>query len=123
MNSRCMVCGVDMDSGLFKMTDGTYRCAEHRLVRVALQNEVSPEEFDSFVEAQRDRMVNHPPHYGGDTTYEVIKVIDAWDLGFSLGNCVKYIARAGKKDPAKELEDLEKARFYLEHRIKQVKGS
>lgn len=66
--------------------------------------------------------VNHPPHYGGDTTYEVIKVIEAWGLGFHLGNSVKYIARAGKKDPAKELEDLEKARWYLVRRIHQLRG-
>lgn len=52
--------------------------------------------------------VNHPAHYGGDTTYEVIRVIEAWQLGFCLGNTVKYIARAGKKGDA--LEDLRKAR-------------
>ena len=41
-------------------------------------------------------MVNHPNHYGGeDNIYEAIKVIDAWELGFSLGNTVKYISRAG----------------------------
>lgn len=64
--------------------------------------------------------VNHPSHYGGDTTYEAIKVITAWELGFDLGNVTKYVARAGKKDPSKELEDLRKARFYLEHRINQL---
>lgn len=64
--------------------------------------------------------VNHPSHYGGDTTYEAIKVITAWGLGFDLGNVTKYVARAGKKDPAKELEDLRKARFYLNHRITQL---
>lgn len=64
--------------------------------------------------------VNHPQHYGGDTTYEAIKVITAWGLGFDLGNVTKYVARAGKKDPSKELEDLRKARFYLEHRINQL---
>ena len=64
--------------------------------------------------------VNHPAHYGGDTTYEVIKVITAWGLGFDLGNVTKYVARAGKKDPTKELEDLRKARFYLNHRINQL---
>lgn len=42
--------------------------------------------------------VNHPPHYGGaDNPYEAIKVIEAWGLGFCVGNAVKYIARAGKK--------------------------
>ncbi len=60
--------------------------------------------------------VNHPAHYGGeDNPYEAIKVIDAWGLGFCLGNTVKYIARAGKKDAI--LQDLKKARWYLDHEI------
>lgn len=43
--------------------------------------------------------VDHPEHYGGvDNPYEVIKVIEAWELDFSLGNVVKYISRAGKKE-------------------------
>ena len=57
--------------------------------------------------------VNHPGHYGGDTTYETIKVIEAWGLGFNDGNAVKYISRAGSKNPAKELEDIDKAIWYL----------
>ena len=57
--------------------------------------------------------INHPAHYGGDTTYEAIKVIEAWELGFCLGNTVKYISRAGKKDPAATIEDLKKARWCL----------
>lgn len=67
-------------------------------------------------------MVNHPDHYGGgDNPYEVIKVIRAWGLGFDLGNAVKYIARAGKKDPARHIEDLEKAVFYLQDEIKHLR--
>jgi len=67
--------------------------------------------------------VDHPDHYGGkDSVYEAIKVIDAWDLGFSLGNTVKYISRAGKKDPKKELEDLHKAAWYLQHHIEQLEN-
>lgn len=62
--------------------------------------------------------VNHPSHYGGDTVYEAIKVIDAWGLGFALGNTVKYIARARHK--GNELEDLKKARWYLDHRIAEL---
>lgn len=62
--------------------------------------------------------VNHPAHYGGeDNPYEAIKVIEAWELGFNTGNAVKYISRAGKKDPAKELEDLQKAVWYLEREV------
>ena len=61
--------------------------------------------------------VDHPAHYGGDKTYDTIKVIDAWKLDFCLGNAVKYISRAGKKNPDKEIEDLKKAVWYLEHKI------
>jgi len=65
--------------------------------------------------------VNHPDHYGGsENLYEAIKVIDAWNLGFSLGNTVKYISRAGKKDKQKEVEDLKKALWYLQHHIKNL---
>ena len=67
--------------------------------------------------------VNHPDHYGGENNeYEAIKVIDAWELGFSLGNTVKYISRAGKKNPDKELEDLKKAKWYLDHHIKNLEN-
>ena len=60
--------------------------------------------------------VNHPAHYGGaDNPYEAIKVIEAWDLGFCLGNTVKYISRAGKKGDV--IEDLKKARWYLDREI------
>ena len=59
--------------------------------------------------------VDLPAHYGGeDNPYETIKVIDAWDLGFYLGNAVKYISRAGKKDPARTGEDIDKAIWYLQ---------
>ena len=65
--------------------------------------------------------VNHPAHYGGaDNPYECIKVIEAWQLGFCLGNAVKYISRAGRKDPAKTVEDLRKASWYLNHEIKKL---
>lgn len=69
-------------------------------------------------------MVNHPVHYqfGENNEYEAIKVIDAWELGFSLGNTVKYISRAGKKNPDKELEDLKKAKWYLDHHIKNLES-
>jgi hypothetical protein len=62
-------------------------------------------------------VVDHPAHYGGaDDPYEAIKVIEAWALGFCLGNAVKYVCRAGRKnvDP---LEDLKKARWYLDREI------
>lgn len=68
--------------------------------------------------------VNHPQHYGGkDNPFEAIKVIEAWDLDFCLGNAVKYISRAGKKEVDKTVQDLEKAKWYLERKILQLKSS
>ena len=65
--------------------------------------------------------VDHPLHYGGaDDPFEAIKVIEAWDLNFSLGCVVKYVSRAGKKGDA--LEDLEKARWYLDREIRREEG-
>jgi hypothetical protein len=68
-------------------------------------------------------MVNGPQHYGGaDNPYEVIKVCEAWGLDKDayLFNVVKYVARAGKKDPQKELEDLKKAVFYLQRKVENL---
>lgn len=64
--------------------------------------------------------VNHPKHYT-DGKIEVIEYIEDKKLGFCLGNAVKYISRAGKKDPDKEIEDLKKAIWYLERRITEIK--
>lgn len=64
--------------------------------------------------------IKHPEHYGGkNNPYEAIKVIEAWELGFNLGNTVKYISRAGKKDDT--LQELEKAVWYLKREIKKYK--
>ena len=65
--------------------------------------------------------VNHPAHYT-DGKIEVIDFIEDKKLDFHLGNAVKYIARAGKKDPKKLIEDLEKARWYLDRKIQQLKS-
>lgn len=64
-----------------------------------------------------------PIHYGGkDNPFEVIKIIEHYNLGFCMGNVLKYILRAGKKEPsiAKEIEDLKKSIWYINRRIKQL---
>lgn len=55
--------------------------------------------------------VNHPSHYQGKR-FEVIEIIEDFDLGFNLGNALKYLLRAGKKDD--KAQDLKKAIWYLE---------
>ena len=66
--------------------------------------------LEHLSDISKKEMVNH----------EAIKVIDAWDLGFCLGNTVKYISRAGKKDSNAELQDLKKALWYLQHHIETL---
>lgn len=60
--------------------------------------------------------VNHPTHYNSGKI-EVIEAIEDWKVGFHLGNAIKYIARAGKKDPDKFVEDLEKAIWYIRRKM------
>ncbi len=59
-------------------------------------------------------------YYGKDNPFEPIKVIDHYELNFSLGNVIKYVLRAGKKDGESKLKDLTKAKDYLEHEIKKL---
>lgn len=63
--------------------------------------------------------VNHPSHYT-DGKIEVIDYIEDKKLGYHLGNVVKYISRAGKKDGNSELQDLKKARWYLDRKIQTL---
>lgn len=65
--------------------------------------------------------VNHPAHYGGDTPYETIKVLEAWMgrgdvIAFCHANAIKYLSRSGKKGFAEE--DLKKARWYINYELR-----
>jgi hypothetical protein len=71
--------------------------------------------FDYRHETEPKEAVDHPKHYNAGK-YEVIDVLEDWKLGFHLGNVVKYVARAEHKNDA--LEDLKKARWYLDRYIK-----
>ena len=70
--------------------------------------------------------VNHPKHYTSGK-YEVIDMIGEivahyeGEAAYDLGNCIKYIARAGLKDPKKFIQDLEKSQFYLNRTIEKLK--
>ena len=67
--------------------------------------------------------INNPSHYGGkDNPYEAIKVIEAWKLNFNLGNTTKYISRCGKKEGNSTLQDLKKAKWYLEREIERLEN-
>ena len=73
---------------------------------------------EQLADVERREAVNHPSYYttGG---IEAIDAIEAWGLGFNLGNVVKYIARAGRKTKD-GLQDLRKAAWYLDREIKRI---
>lgn len=76
------------------------------------------DEFTSPSAVQNDS-VNHPSHYTSGKI-EVIDFIEDQKLDFHLANALKYICRAGKKDPTKTKEDLEKAVWYIQRYISHV---
>ena len=79
-------------------------------------------ELTRAAEQKAIERVDHPAHYHADTI-EAIEVIEAWRLNFNRGNTIKYISRAGLKDPARELEDLNKALWYLKREIKRLSNN
>ena len=64
--------------------------------------------------------VNSPSHYHKASGVEVIVAIEAWGLGFCLGNVIKYVARAGRKGSGTRMEDLHKARWYLNRELEAL---
>lgn len=73
-----------------------------------------------FPEQYQNDPVNHPAHYTSGKI-EVADFIADQRLNFDRGNAVKYLCRAGMKDPACEIQDLEKAIWYINHEIKTLK--
>lgn len=88
---------VNRESRIAHMSGKCDKCGEHTLECKCISS-----------------LVDHPSHYQS-STMEVIEVIEAFDLGFNLGNAIKYILRAGKKNLL--VEDLEKAVWYLKREI------
>ena len=71
---------------------------------------------------KEDDPVNHPKHYT-DGRIRVIVYIEDKNLGFCLGNAIKYISRAGKKEKDKEIQDLRKSMWYIERRIYELENN
>lgn len=67
----------------------------------------------------KEDSINHPSHYTFGKI-EVIDVIDDWKLSYELSSVIKYVARAGKKDPLRTIEDLKKAAWYLNREIENL---
>lgn len=74
----------------------------------------------SVIKMSKKERVNHPSHYN-QGRYEVIDVILDWGLGFIEGNIIKYVARSEHKE--NRLEDLKKARWYLDYLIASLESN
>lgn len=75
---------------------------------------------DKIMNKEKIDMVNNPPHYCQHSSgIEVIEITE--HMNFCLGNAVKYILRAGIKDPSKDVEDLEKAIWYIKREVERLK--
>lgn len=68
-----------------------------------------------------NNIITRPSHYCFGK-YEPVKVIQDWKLDFCLGCVIKYVARAGKKEGNSMIQDLEKAKQYLEFEIEDLRG-
>jgi hypothetical protein len=75
--------------------------------------------IEEIPEVKKEDLVNSPSHYQGNR-FEVIDIIDDFNLSFNKGNAIKYILRADKKGNHKQ--DLQKAVWYLEHELNKLNG-
>ena len=102
-------------SNIKSFEDGTLMPSLQVLKRISEALNIDYKELN--VEEDKKEMVDHPKHYNMGK-YEAIDVIEDWNLGFNLGNTIKYISRAGHKDNI--LQDLKKALWYLDREIKRI---
>jgi hypothetical protein len=94
---------------------------EHRLEGNTLQGNTLQDPYGVrkvMKQILNREMVNHPDHYQGSGGMEVIDIIENYDLGFSLGNAIKYILRSNKKGSANQ--DLKKAIWYINREISNL---
>lgn len=76
-------------------------------------------EYKKWEDKATHGRINHPKHYNAGKI-EAIAVIEDWNLGFNLGNAIKYVARADHKE--NKIQDLEKARWYIDREINNLKA-
>jgi hypothetical protein len=95
-------------------------CEKNDAARNQLIEDATKKKFPEVQEITFDAI--RPKHYGGEVNpFEPLKIIEYYNLNFAMGNVLKYSLRAGRKDPSKEIEDLEKAQFYLNRQIQKLK--
>ena len=114
----------DCREGLIEYLEQNIEVNESDLKTVEIKEKANTKEtlqetLDEVKEPVENDNVNHPSHYT-DGNIEVMDFIEDKQLNFARGNVIKYVSRAGKKDPNKELEDLKKAMWYLNREIERL---
>ena len=80
---------------------------------------MNKQQLDKLVKQEPFISSSTPTHYQG--TIQPIDLINAQNLNFNLGNVVKYVCRAGKKQGENVLSDLDKAKNYINYEIERIK--
>ena len=104
-------------SNIKSFEEGTLIPSMQVLKRISEALNIDYKELD--IKEDKKEMIDHPKHYNMGK-YEAIDVIEDWNLGFNLGNTVKYISRAGYKDDI--VQDLKKALWYIEREIQRIEN-
>lgn len=86
----------------------------------SLANRIFKNKKEEYVKKETSNDPINPNHYKTKSGLEVIDIIEAFQLDFKLGNAIKYILRAGKKDHI--VQDLKKAIWYIERKIKEIEN-
>jgi len=76
---------------------------------------------ERFSDKENYDNVNNPSHYTMGRRYEPIDVIEDWDLGYHISSTLKYLSRYNRKNDDQGIEDLNKARYYLDRKINMLK--
>jgi len=117
MTAFCSICQKNFPSSEINHIEGV-NCCKNCMMGIYLTPLVSQKRLTVATDETKKSadLINHPPHYQGNGL-ECIQVIEAFGLGFNLGNAIKYILRAEKK--ASKRDDLLKAEWYINRELNQ----
>ena len=123
--STIVSCGVTVDCLDYKSVDSSkeVNCEECIYYNMGDGCEYSycKKEYDYYYYKQKEENAIKPSHYKAGE-FDVIAFCQLHNINFDLGNVIKYVTRAGKKENNSELQDLNKAMEYLKRRIEFIKG-
>ena len=123
--STVVSCGVTVDCLDYKSVDSSkeVNCEDCIYCNMGDECEYSycKKEYDDYYYKQKEENAIKPSHYKAGE-FDVIAFCQLHNINFDLGNVIKYVTRAGKKENNSELQDLNKAMEYLKRRIEFIKG-